>query len=60
MGLRDIEKVKFIDIACFFKGSLKDHVTELQNIENCDLNPLIGIGVLIEKSFLTYDGWASH
>ncbi|PNY12730.1 TMV resistance protein N [Trifolium pratense] len=54
-GLRDMEKAIFLDIACFFKGSLKDHVTQI--LKNCGLNPLIGIDVLIEKSLITYDGW---
>ncbi|XP_027350466.1 TMV resistance protein N-like [Abrus precatorius] len=54
-GLRDMEKAIFLDIACFFKGSTKDHVTQI--LKNCGLNPLIAIDVLIEKSLVTYDGW---
>lgn len=54
-GLGDMEKAIFLDIACFFKGSTKDYVTQI--LENCGLNPLIGIDVLIEKSLITYDWW---
>ncbi|XP_058737868.1 TMV resistance protein N-like isoform X3 [Vicia villosa] len=54
-GLRDMEKAIFLDIACFFKGKPKDHVTQI--LKKCGLNPLIAIDVLIEKSLITDDGW---
>ncbi|XP_054797795.1 disease resistance protein RUN1-like isoform X3 [Prosopis cineraria] len=49
-GLDEKEKTIFLDIACFFRGWRKDKVTLL--LDGCDLNPIIGIEVLIEKTLL--------
>lgn len=54
-GLRDMEKAIFLDIACFFKGSPKDHATQI--LRNCGFNSVIGIDILIEKSLITCDWW---
>ncbi|XP_027368534.1 TMV resistance protein N-like [Abrus precatorius] len=44
----------FLDMACFFKGWVKEHVRQILTI--CGRNPSVGIEVLIDKSLLTYDG----
>ena len=44
----------FLDIACFFKGWVKELV--IQALEICERYPPIGIDVLIEKSLATIDG----
>ncbi|KAJ4705485.1 Disease resistance protein [Melia azedarach] len=49
-GLQDTEKQIFLDIACFFKGKNKEYVIKI--LEGCDLDPIIGICVLIEKSLV--------
>ncbi|XP_054797621.1 disease resistance protein Roq1-like [Prosopis cineraria] len=49
-GLDENEKTIFLDIACFFRGWRKDKVTQV--LEDCDLNPTIGIKVLIEKALV--------
>ena len=46
-------KMIFLDIACFFRGKLKDRVIEI--LENCGFAAKIGIGVLMEKSLLTLE-----
>ncbi|MED6219290.1 hypothetical protein PIB30_034408 [Stylosanthes scabra] len=50
-GLRTTEKDIFLDIACFFKGELKDYVTEV--LERCGHNAEIGIDILINRSLVT-------
>ena len=50
-ALDDIEKNIFLNIACFFKGMEKGEVTHI--LEICNLYPIIGINVLLEKSLLT-------
>ena len=53
-GLEDeMWKMIFLDIACFFRGKLKDRVIEI--LENCGFAAKIGIGVLMEKSLLTLE-----
>ncbi|XP_028778715.1 disease resistance protein RPP4-like [Neltuma alba] len=50
-GLRnEKEKTIFLDIACFFKGRQKRHVTQI--LERCSLHATIGISVLIQKTLL--------
>lgn len=49
-GLEYHEKTIFLDIACFFKGQEKDYVIKI--LDACDVNPDIGIQVLIEKSLI--------
>ncbi|VVA15211.1 PREDICTED: TMV resistance [Prunus dulcis] len=46
-------KEVFLDIACFFKGKGKNYVIKM--LEGCDLNPIYGIEVLIEKALLYVD-----
>lgn len=50
--LDDKEKNIFLDIACFFNGMDKDHVTQILETFDEDLYPKIGITVLIEKSLV--------
>lgn len=52
-GLHENEKNIFLDIACFFKGKPANYVIEVLN--SCDLFPLDGIKVLIQKSLITID-----
>lgn len=50
-GLREMEKNVFLDIACFFKGKEKDQFIKI--LESCDMSPVIGLRVLIDKSLVT-------
>ncbi|ESR54966.1 hypothetical protein CICLE_v10023938mg [Citrus x clementina] len=50
-GLKEAEKEIFLDVACFFKGEKRDYVSKI--LDSCGFEPVIGIGVLIEKSLLT-------
>ena len=52
-GLEEMWKEIFLDIACFFKGWMKDEVIGI--LENCGFDARIGISVLVEKSLLTMD-----
>lgn len=47
--LDDSEKNIFLEIACFFKGKDKEHATRI--LDSFGFDPVIGISVLIEKSF---------
>ncbi|KAI9094474.1 hypothetical protein K1719_026699 [Acacia pycnantha] len=49
-GLDEKEQTIFLDIICLFKGWKKKEVTQI--LKACDLNPIIGIKVLIEKTLL--------
>ncbi|XP_037495856.1 disease resistance protein RUN1-like [Jatropha curcas] len=54
-GLEETERNKYYpDIACFFKGKNKDHVTKI--LDSCGFYPDIGIRVLIDKSLITIVG----
>ncbi|XP_027187395.1 disease resistance protein Roq1-like [Cicer arietinum] len=53
-GLPLIYKTLFLDIACFFKGWVKDDVIQILKI--CDRYRADGIEYLIDKSLVTYDG----
>ena len=60
-GLEEIEKKIFLDIACFFKGEDKDHVTNI--LRTPYYKPSIDIDVLVEKSLITILGgnlWMHH
>ena len=59
-GLEDREKSIFLDIACFFKGEFKSHVTFI--LETLYDNPDIDIEVLKEKSLITItrEGFQMH
>ncbi|KAJ9542622.1 hypothetical protein OSB04_029128 [Centaurea solstitialis] len=50
-GLDVSEKNIFLDIACFFKGKDREHVTRI--LDSFGFDPVIGISVLIEKSLVT-------
>ncbi|XP_052115859.1 disease resistance protein Roq1-like [Arachis duranensis] len=52
-GLEDTEKDIFLDIACFFKGWEKHHVTEI--LKRCGHDAEIGIDILINRSLITID-----
>ncbi|QHO08730.1 TMV resistance protein N [Arachis hypogaea] len=52
-GLDDMEKDIFLDIACFFKGWQKHHVTEI--LKRCGHDAEIGIDILINRSLITID-----
>ncbi|KAL2665543.1 hypothetical protein AAZV13_02G229300 [Glycine max] len=54
-GLPRCHKALFLDIACFFKGRVKELAT--QTLEICDRYPAVGIELLVEKSLATYDGF---
>ena len=59
-GLEEREKSIFLDIACFFKGEFKSHVTFI--LETLYDNPDIDIEVLKEKSLITItrEGFQMH
>ncbi|KAK3206348.1 hypothetical protein Dsin_020394 [Dipteronia sinensis] len=50
-GLDDQEKEIFLEIACFFKGEDRDHVTAI--LDGYGLFTEIGISVLIDKCLIT-------
>ncbi|KAJ9542428.1 hypothetical protein OSB04_028934 [Centaurea solstitialis] len=50
-SLEDSEQKIFLDIACFFKGQDKEHVTRV--LDSFDFDAAIGICTLIEKSLIT-------
>ena len=52
-GLNNIEQNIFLDIACFFKGRIKNYVVDI--LEACDLHPEFGIQNLIDKCLVTID-----
>jgi hypothetical protein len=54
-GLSMRYKTLFLDIACLFKGWVKEILTQILQI--CDRYPPIGIELLIEKSLASYDGF---
>ena len=53
-GLEEMWKEIFLDIACFFRGEMKDRVIEI--LENCGFDARIGVSVLVNKSLLTIEG----
>lgn len=52
-GLESMEKILFLDIACFFRGMDIDEVIDI--LESCGRCSKIGIEVLIERSLVTLD-----
>ncbi|PWA48641.1 toll/interleukin-1 receptor (TIR) domain-containing protein [Artemisia annua] len=55
-GLKKVEKELFLDIACFFRGHLKDNDT-MEIFEACGFHPDIGIKVLIQKALITVNSY---
>ncbi|KAL4594326.1 hypothetical protein ACB092_12G012300 [Castanea dentata] len=53
-GLDEMWKGIFLDIACFFRGEMKNRVIKI--LEYCGFDARIGISVLIDKSLLTIEG----
>ena len=51
-ALDDKEKGIFLDIACFFKGEVKDYVMEILD-KYCGFFSISGIQALIDKSLIT-------
>ncbi|KAI9072303.1 hypothetical protein K1719_045732 [Acacia pycnantha] len=49
-ALGEVEKTIFLDIACFFKGMVKDQVTQI--FEICELYPQLAIRELVEKCLI--------
>ncbi|KAI9126587.1 hypothetical protein K1719_002183 [Acacia pycnantha] len=49
-GLDEKERTIFLDIVCLFQRWKKEEVTQI--LKACNLNPIIGIKVLIEKTLL--------
>ncbi|XP_075648613.1 TMV resistance protein N-like [Castanea sativa] len=52
-GLDEMWKDIFLDVACFFRGKMKDQVIEI--LETCGFQARIGIQVLMDKSLLTIE-----
>ncbi|XP_050252990.1 TMV resistance protein N-like isoform X2 [Quercus robur] len=55
-GLEEMWKDIFLDVACFFRGKMKDQVIEI--LETCGFDARIGIQVLMDKSLLTLENGA--
>jgi len=52
-GLEENEKEIFLYIACFFKGEIMEYASKA--LRACDLHPVIGIPVLVDKSLINLD-----
>ncbi|XP_061995441.1 TMV resistance protein N-like isoform X1 [Rosa rugosa] len=50
-GLDEKDREIFLHIACFYKGKDKDRVTQI--LDYCQLNPVIGLSVLADRSLIT-------
>ncbi|KAM5551659.1 hypothetical protein ABKV19_026486 [Rosa sericea] len=50
-GLDEKDKEIFLHIACFYKGKDKDRVTQI--LDYCQLDPVIGLDVLADRSLIT-------
>ena len=53
-GLTDIEREIFLNIACFFNHKDQDSVIKI--LDYLNLHPIIGLGVLIDKSLIKLHG----
>ena len=51
--LEEMWKDIFLDVACFFRGKMKDQVIEI--LETCGFDAKIGIQVLLDKSLITIE-----
>ncbi|KAI9095350.1 hypothetical protein K1719_026384 [Acacia pycnantha] len=49
-ALGEVEKKTFLDIACFFKGMVKDQLTQI--FEICEFYPQLAIRELVEKCLI--------
>ena len=52
-GLEEMWKAIFLDVACFFRGKMRDQVIEI--LETYGFDAKIGIQVLMDKSLLTIE-----
>ena len=52
-GLEETWKEIFLDIACFFRGKLKDRVIEI--LKYWGFDPIFSIRVLMERSLITIE-----
>lgn len=52
-GLEENEKEIFLYIACFFKGEIMEYAAKA--LRACDLHPIIGVAVLVDKSLINLD-----
>ncbi|KAM5551845.1 disease resistance protein RPV1 [Rosa sericea] len=50
-GLDEKDREIFLHIACFYRGKDKDRVTQI--LDYCQLNPVIGLSVLADRSLIT-------
>ncbi|XP_062001000.1 disease resistance protein RPV1-like [Rosa rugosa] len=50
-GLDEKDREIFLHIACFYKGKDKDRVTQI--LDYCQLNPVIDLSVLADRSLIT-------
>jgi len=53
-GLDHSQKDIFLDIACFFRGNQRDHVTNM--LEAFDFSAISGIEVLLDRALITISG----
>ncbi|PRQ55331.1 putative winged helix-turn-helix DNA-binding domain-containing protein [Rosa chinensis] len=51
-GLDERDREIFLHIACFYKGKDKDRVTQI--LDYCQLDPVIGLSVLADRSLITF------
>lgn len=51
-GLRPYEKELFLDIACFYKGRMKNE-SLMEVFTACGFHPVIGVKVLVQKALIT-------
>ncbi|MED6138869.1 hypothetical protein PIB30_078544 [Stylosanthes scabra] len=57
-GLDSMEKNIFLDIACFFRGWIKDKVTKI--LKGCGYDVEIGMDILINRSLITLTNWNGY
>ncbi|KAF8029276.1 hypothetical protein BT93_E1834 [Corymbia citriodora subsp. variegata] len=52
-GLEENEREIFLHIACFFKGWTREYTRKV--LDSCDLEAIIGLEILIEKSLISFE-----
>ncbi|XP_045798933.1 disease resistance protein RUN1-like isoform X1 [Trifolium pratense] len=57
-GLENREREIFLHVACFFEGEREDYVRRI--LHACELQPDIGISLIVEKSFITIRNQEIH